>query len=80
MKSLVAAVFAASVLSGLAMTSAQAGYLTPSERAAIHRSERHVDVLRARARDDGHVSLWERARIRAAEAHHNALVYRYTHN
>jgi hypothetical protein len=83
MKSLVAAVLTASVLSGFALTSAQAaprGELTPYERGAIHRSERALDVLKARVRADGHVTAWERAQVRMAEARHNALVYRYRHN
>jgi hypothetical protein len=87
MKRLVLGTAALAILSGIALTApaAQAapyGYrtLTPYERAAIARSRAHLSALRWRARADGHVTRWERMRIHAAQARHNALVYRYRHN
>jgi hypothetical protein len=90
MKSLVVAATAAVLLSGIGLgTAAEAasyhhryghGGLTASERAAIARDQAHVNSLKRHARANGHVSLWEKMRIRAAETRHNALVYRYRHN
>lgn len=37
-----------------------------SERIAIARSKHHLKVVVRQARRNGHVSLWERARIRMA--------------
>lgn len=87
MKRLVLGTAALAILSGLALTSAQAapwgrhfGGLTPHERAVIARSQANLNAIRWRARADGRVTLWERAKINAAQARHNALVYRYRHN
>ena len=50
-------------------------------RACRHRPQSaSAHAVKARARADGHVTLWERAKIRVAEARHNALVYRLSHN
>ena len=86
MKSLVVAATAI-VLSGLVFgNTAEAAFykhrygrggVTASERAAIARDQAHVNALKRHARADGHVSLWERMRIRAAETRHDALVYSY---
>jgi hypothetical protein len=86
MKSLVVAATAAVVLSsiGLGGTAEAAffrrGGFTASERAAIARDEARVNAIKRHAWTDGQVSAWERMRIRAAEARHDALVYRYRHN
>jgi hypothetical protein len=88
MKRFVLASGALAVAAGLAlsMPSAQAASygrhhgVTPPERAAIARSKASLDALRWRARADGHVSLWERMKINAAQARHNALVARYRYN
>jgi hypothetical protein len=88
MKRLVVGSGALAVLAGLALSasSAQAASygrhhgVSPHERAAIARSQANLDTLKWRARADGHVSLWERARINAAQARHNALVARYRYN
>jgi hypothetical protein len=90
MKSLVVAATAAVLLSGIGFggTAEAAFYkhrydrggLTASERAAIARDQAHVNAVKRHARADGHVSLWEKMRIRAAETRHDALVYRYRHN
>ena len=42
--------------------------LTPAERAAIARSQASLDALKWRVRADGRVTMWERARINAAQA------------
>ena len=81
MKRLVLSASALALLSGIALTApAQAGNLTHSERVAIANSRDHLNTLRARVRADGHVSLWERMRVRSAEARVKALVYRLRHN
>ena len=70
----------------LAISSAQAAPLghrdgfTHAERAAIARSQANLNALKWRARADGHVTLWERARINTVQARHDALVARYRHN
>ena len=76
------------VLSGVALTasSVQAAPLghrhgiALTERAAIARSQANLNALKWRARADGHVTLWERARINTVQARHDALVARYRHN
>jgi hypothetical protein len=87
MKGLVLGAAALAILSGVAFTAPAAeaapyGYrnLTPYERTAIARSQANLRALKWRARGDGHVSRWERMRINAAQARHDALVYRYRHN
>jgi hypothetical protein len=87
MKRLVLGSAALAILSGLAFASvAQAapfGHrngITPAERAAIARSQANLNALKWRARADGHVTMWERARINAAQTRHDALVARYRHN
>jgi hypothetical protein len=83
-------VLSASVLalvSGIALAApAQAGSynrhgsLSAGERAAIARSTAHLNAVKRHARADGNVSAWEGARIRMAQARHNALVWRLRHN
>jgi hypothetical protein len=76
------------ILAGVALSvsSAQAASygrhngLTAHERAAIGRSQASLNTLKWRSRADGHVTLWERVKINAAQARHNALVARYRHN
>jgi hypothetical protein len=89
MKSFVIAATAAVVLSGSGSGSgAQAAYykhrhnggLSAWERVAIARDRARVNAIKRHAWADGRITLWERARIRAAEARHSALVYRYRHN
>jgi CHASE1-domain containing sensor protein len=81
MKRLVLGAATLALLSGIAMAApAEAATLTHSERAAIAHAHRHLNVLKVRVRADGHVSLWERMRVRAAEAHLKALAYKYRHN
>ena len=87
MQRLVLGAAALAILSGLAFTAPSAeaasygyGNLTPYERAALARSRADLRVLKWRARADGHVSRWERRRIHAAQARHDALAYRYRHN
>jgi hypothetical protein len=87
MKRLVLGAAALAILSGLAFTAPSAeaapygyGNLTPYERAALARSRADLRVLKWRARADGHVSRWERRRIHAAQARHDALAFRYRHN
>jgi len=88
MKSLIVAATAGVLLSGIGFAgSAEAAFfhrnhggLTASERAAIARDEARVNAIKRTAWANGRVSFWERVKIRAAEAHHNALVYRYRHN
>jgi hypothetical protein len=90
MKSFVIAATAAVVLSGIGLGGAAeaASYkyrhgrveLTQWERVAIARDQRRVNAIKRGAWADGRVTPWERMRIRAAEARHNALVYRYRHN
>ncbi len=88
MKRLILTACAGAMLSGLALAAPAAaaygphgyGRLTPAERAAIARSQHQLGLVKARAWADGHITLWERAKIRAAEARHNALLYRLSHN
>jgi hypothetical protein len=88
MKRLVLSLCTTALLSGLALAgpaeaaSYHHGYrkITPAERFAIARSQHQLNVVRARARADGHVSVWERAKIRLAQSRHQALVYRVSHN
>jgi uncharacterized membrane protein YebE (DUF533 family) len=56
------------------------GHITPAERAAIARSQHQLDLIKARAWADGHVTAWERAKINFAQSRHQALVYRLSHN
>jgi hypothetical protein len=88
MKRLVLGSAALAILSGIAFTAsavqaAPYGHrsgITPSERAAIARSQSNLNALKWRVRADDRVTMWERARINAAQARHNALVARYRHN
>ena len=72
---------ALALLSGLAMaapaeaaTYKRHGSISHSERIAIANSQRHLAAVKRRARADGHVSAWERAKIRMAEARYHRLV------
>lgn len=87
MKRLVLGTAALAILSGIAFTAPSAeaapygyGNLTPYERAALARSRANLAALKWRARADGHVSRWERVRIKSAQARYDALAYRYRHN
>lgn len=81
MKRIVLSTAALAMLSGFALAvPAQAGSLTHGERAAIANARHHLNALKLRVRADGHVSLWERMKVRAAQARYNALVYRLKHN
>ena len=87
MKRLILFACAGAVLSGMALAvPAEAAYdrhgygpFTPAERALIARSQHRLDRIRASAWADHHISLWERAQIRAAEVRHQALVYPLRH-
>ena len=76
------------LLSGLALAQAAEaapywhphGKLTPAEHAALARSQHRLDAIKAKAWANGHVTAWERAKIRMAEQRHKALVYRLRHN
>jgi len=78
---------ACALISGLALANAAEaaplrhgyGKLTPAAEAAVARSQHQLDVIKARAWADGHVTPWERAKIRVAEQRHQALVYRLRH-
>jgi len=88
MKRLILFACAGAVLSGMALAvPAEAAYdrhgygpFTPAERALIARSQHQLGLIKASAWADHHISFWERAKIRAAEARHQALVYRLRHN
>ncbi len=85
MKSFIIAATAVALTSGaLLSTAAEASpyghRLTPAERVIIAKDRARLNALQHRVRADGHVTMWERAKLRAAEAHHKALVYRLTHN
>jgi hypothetical protein len=87
MKRLALGSAALAVLSAIAFSasSAQAGPygrhgVTASERAAIARSQARLNAIKRHAWADGRVTLWERARINAAQASHKARVARYRHN
>jgi hypothetical protein len=79
---------ACALLSGLALANAAEaapwrqphGKLTPLEHAALARSQHQLDVIKAKAWANGHLTPWERAKIRFAEQRHKALVYRLRHN
>jgi hypothetical protein len=79
---------ACALLSGLALAHAAEaapyrhphGKLKPAEHAALARSQHRLAVIKVRAWADGHVTRWERAKIRVAEQQHKALVYRLRHN
>lgn len=84
MKTIAIATVAATLLTGVALTtSADAapyqrhfGNVSHAERVAIARSQAHLYAIKRHARADGRVTLMERVRIRVAEARHNALVNR----
>lgn len=89
MKSFIIAVTAAALTTGaLLSTAAEANpyqrhyghNLTHSERVAIARDRADLNALEHRMHRDYYVSRWERMRLRAAEARHRALVYRFMHN
>jgi len=81
MKRFVLSASAFVLLSGIALAApAQAASLSPHERAALARSHMHLRALERHARADGHMGLWEKARIRMAETRHHALAWRLRHN
>lgn len=87
MKRLVLTSTTLALLTGIALAApAQAGSsqhrtgVTHSERMAIANSRQRLNALKARVHADGRVNLWERARLRAAEARHRSLAYRLRHN
>ena len=88
MNRLVVSACAGALLSGLLLAApAEAapyrhgyGKITPAEHAAIARSQHRLNLIKAAARADGHVSPWERAKIALAQSRHDALVYRLSHN
>jgi hypothetical protein len=81
MKRIALSASALALLSGIALAApAQAASLSQHERAVLARSHAHLRALERHARADGHVSLWERARIRMAETRQHALAWRLRHN
>lgn len=89
MKSFIIAATAVALTSGaLLSTAAEANpyqrhygqNLTHSERVALARDRAHLNAFERRMHRDRHMTLWERMRLRAAEARHRALVYRFMHN
>jgi hypothetical protein len=81
MKRLALSASALALLSGIALAApAQAASLTPHERSVLARSHAHVRALERHARFDGHVSLWEKAQIRMAQARQRSLAWRLRHN
>ena len=81
MKRIALSASALALLSGIAMAApAQAASLTAHERAVLARDHAHLRALERHARADGHVSLWEKARIRLAEARLHGLAWRLRHN
>ena len=49
-------------------------------RSVLARNHAHLRGIERRARADGHVTLWERARIGIAKSRVRALAYRLRHN
>ena len=87
MKRSVLAASALAIVSGLAVSApAQAdsyhhrSKLSGYERSVLAHKKSHVRHMQRRARSDGHVSVWERARIRVAKSRLHAQAYRYRHN
>lgn len=88
MKRIALSTSALALLSGIALaapTSAATnshrhGQVTAHERAALALSHVHLRALERHARFDGHISLWEKARIRMAEARQHAFAWRLRHN
>jgi hypothetical protein len=81
MKTYALAAVALALMSGVASaapskfyTSHKHGGITPSERAAIARSQAHLNALKRQAWADGRLTMFERIRIRQAEVRHNRLV------
>jgi uncharacterized membrane protein YebE (DUF533 family) len=69
------------LLSGIVLAApAQAASLTAHERAVLARSHAHVRALEHHARADGHVSLWEKAKIGIAKSRQHALAWRLRRN
>jgi hypothetical protein len=87
MKHIVLAASALALVSGVALSvPAQAasynhhGKLSAYERAVIAHKRAHLRQVERKAHADGHVSLWERAKIRVAKSRLHAQAYRYRHN
>ena len=81
MKRLTLTTAALAILSSLAFgASAQAAPLNAHERSVLARNHAHLRGIERRARADGHVTLWERARIGIAKSRVRALAYRLRHN
>ena len=78
MKRIALSASALALLSGIALAApAQAASLTAHERSVLARNHAH---LRAIERNDGHVSLWEKARIGMAKSRLRVLSWRLHHN
>jgi hypothetical protein len=81
MKRIALSASALALLSGIALAApAQASSLTAHERAALARSHAHLRVLERNARADGHVSLWEKAKISLAKSRLHTFAWRLRHN
>lgn len=81
MKRIALSASALALLSGIALAAPeQAASLTAHERGVLARSHAHLRAMERRARADGHISLWEKARIRIAESRLHTLAWRLRHN
>jgi hypothetical protein len=81
MKRIALGASALALLSSLALAApAEAASLTAHERAVLARSHAHLRTLERNARADGHVSLFEKARIGVAKVRYHALANRLRNN
>jgi hypothetical protein len=81
MKRIALSASALALLSGIALAApAQAASLTAHERAVLARNHAHLRAIEGNARHDGHVSLWEKARIGMAKSRLRVLSWRLHHN
>lgn len=75
MKRLVLTTSALALLSGMVIAApAQAGSINHRERAAIADSRHRLAVVKRQAWADGRLSLWDRFKIRNAEARYRRVV------
>jgi membrane protein implicated in regulation of membrane protease activity len=58
----------------------RSGELTRGEAMRLERGQARVDRLEWRARSDGRVSAWERARMHRALNHQSRRIHRMKHN
>jgi hypothetical protein len=58
----------------------RSGQLTPREAAQLERGQERIEMMKERARMDGHVTAAERARITAAQNAQNMRIWQLKHN